>query len=200
MDMGIIANLKVNYKNYLSKSKNLHLENDQQFNVNVLDAMCFLKKSWDDVKTSTIQHCFQKAQFIRKIVVVPSAVVPSDVVPSDVVPIDVVPIDVVPSEIEIEKLLDEVPRFDDDFIPTCDSSGDLNLNIDNLAEEPQEETEEEIRILKSNEVLQYVAELSKFLLMNGTDANNVYDFKSIVYDAIDSCKKQSLITDYLIKN
>ena len=130
----------------------------------------------------------------------PSAVVPSDVVPSDVVPIDVVPIDVVPSEIEIEKLLDEVPRFDDDFIPTCDSSGDLNLNIDNLAEEPQEETEEEIRILKSNEVLQYVAELSKFLLMNGTDANTVYDFKSIVYDAIDSCKKQSLITDYLIKN
>ena len=42
--------------------------------------------------------------------------------------------------------------------------------------------------------------LSKFLLMNGTDANTVYDFKSIVYDAIDSCKKQSLITDYLIKN
>ena len=94
MDMGIIANLKVNYKNYLSKSKNLHLENDQEFNVNVLDAMYFLKKSWDDVKTSTIQHCFQKAQFIRKIVVVPSAVVPSDVEP----------IDVVPSEIEIEKL------------------------------------------------------------------------------------------------
>ena len=48
--------------------------------------------------------------------------------------------------------------------------------MDNLAEEPQEETEEEIRILKSNEVLQYVAELSKFLLMNGTIANTVNDF------------------------
>jgi hypothetical protein len=83
MDMGIIANLKVNYKNYLSKSKNLHLENDQVLNINVLDAMYFLKKCWEDVKPLTIQHCFHKAQFIRKTVVVPSADVPNDVVPSE---------------------------------------------------------------------------------------------------------------------
>ena len=32
------------------------------------------------------------------------------------------------------------------------------------------------------------------------DANTVYDFKSVAYDAVDASKKQSLITDYLIKN
>ena len=58
------------------------------------------KKSWEDVKPSTIQYCFHKAQFIRKTVVLPSAVVPNDVVPS---------------ENEIEELLDQVARFDDDF-------------------------------------------------------------------------------------
>jgi hypothetical protein len=199
MDMGIIANLKVNYKNYLSKSKNLHLENDQVFNVNVLDAMYFLKKSWEDVKPSTIQHCFNKAQFIRKTVVVQIADVPNDVVPNENEIEDLLD-DVGPSESEIEDLLDQVTRFDDDFLPTCDSNGLLNSQMDSLAEEPHEETEEEIRILKSSEVLQHLAELSKFLLLNGIDSNTVYDFKSVAYDAIASCKKQSLITDYLIKN
>jgi hypothetical protein len=197
--MGIIANLKVNYKNYLSKSKNLHLENDQVFNVNVLDAMYFLKKSWEDVKPSTIQHCFNKAQFIRKTVVVQIADVPNDVVPNENEIEDLLD-DVGPSESEIEDLLDQVTRFDDDFLPTCDSNGLLNSQMDSLAEEPHEETEEEIRILKSSEVLQHLAELSKFLLLNGIDSNTVYDFKSVAYDAIASCKKQSLITDYLIKN
>jgi hypothetical protein len=93
-----------------------------------------------------------------------------------------------------------VARFDDDFIPTFDSNGLLNSQMDSLAEEPHEETEEEIRILKSSEVLQHLAELSKFQLLNGIDSNTVYDFKSVAYDAIASCKKQSLITDYLIKN
>jgi hypothetical protein len=55
-----------------------------------------------------------------------------------------------------------VTRFDDDFIPTLDANGLLNSQMDSLAEEPHEETEEEIRILKSSEVLQHLAELSKF--------------------------------------
>jgi hypothetical protein len=77
--------------------------------------MHFLKKSWEDVKPSTIQHCFNKAQFIRKTVVVQSADVPNDVVPS---------------KNEIEDLLDQVTRFNDDFILTCDSNGLLDSQMD----------------------------------------------------------------------
>ena len=45
MDMGIIANLKNNYKNYLSNDKNKCLETGANFSVNILDAMINLKKS-----------------------------------------------------------------------------------------------------------------------------------------------------------
>jgi hypothetical protein len=45
-----------------------------------------------------------------------------------------------------------VTRFDDDFIPTCDSNGLIYSQMDSLAVEPPEEKEEEIRILKSSEV------------------------------------------------
>ena len=96
MDMGIIANLKLNYKNYLSNDKNKCLEHDTHFSVNILDAMLNLKKSWDDVKPTMIQNCFKKAQFIKD---------------STLSNVDI---------IEIEKLQDELPTFEDDHLPICD--------------------------------------------------------------------------------
>ena len=50
MDMGIIANLKSNYKNYLSRDKNKCLEHNTVFTVTVLAAMSNLAKSWHDVR------------------------------------------------------------------------------------------------------------------------------------------------------
>ena len=58
MDMGIIANLKNNYNNYLSNDKNKCLETGANFSINILDAMINLKKSWDDVSQTTIKNIF----------------------------------------------------------------------------------------------------------------------------------------------
>ena len=63
MDMGIIANLKLNYKNYLSREKNICFENNAKFSVSILDAMLNLKNSWENISELTIQNCF--IRFIR---------------------------------------------------------------------------------------------------------------------------------------
>ena len=59
------------------------------FNVSLLDALHFLKKSWDNVSEETIINCFRKAKFYY------------EEGPQDDIP-----------EVELES-------FDDDDLPTC---------------------------------------------------------------------------------
>lgn len=175
MDMGIIANLKLNYKNYLSNDKNKCLEHDTHFSVNILDAMLNLKKSWDDVKPTMIQNCFKKAQFIK------------DSTPSNV---DI---------IEIEKLQDELPTFEDDHLPICDMGTANGVLGESSSEDEIEERADNIRDISSATAMSHLQELSKFLLINKCDCMEVYNLKQNVYDAIDNSKKQTKITDFFQK-
>ena len=57
-DMGIIKNLKVTYRRLIEA-----VENKTVFDVNVLDAMHMLRKTWAGVTQQTIVNCFRKAGF-----------------------------------------------------------------------------------------------------------------------------------------
>ena len=176
MDMGIIANLKLNYKNYLARAKNMCLENNLKFCVNVLDAMTNLKKSWEDVKSSTIQNCFKKAQFNRDLK------------------------EKIPTEIELEYIQDQLPSFDDDFLQVCDEAGSCNILINDENDESSEDEDEDenisIPIINSSIAIRHLQELSNFLLKNNCDVMEVHNLKSIVFDAIDFSKQQTKITDF----
>ena len=98
MDMGIIANLKLNYRNYLAKQKNVCLKNSAEFKINILDAMTTFLKSWDDVKVTTIQNCFRKAHFVKLNEQQHS----------------------IQGNIDITQ--DQITRTDDDFLQICDEN------------------------------------------------------------------------------
>jgi hypothetical protein len=183
MDMGIIANLKLNYKNYLSFEKNHCLENNAKFCVTVLDAMIYLKNSWNYVKPSTIQNCFRKAQFIIKNQNTSLPNTESAVL----------------NEVQLENLQDQLPTFEADFIPICGDNCIPDIIEDKQSgDESNEEEDEDARNINSSTAINHMKELSKFLLENKADCMQVYELKKLVYDAIDICKIQRKITEYLV--
>ena len=104
-----------------------------------------------------------------------------------------------PSQSDLEKIQDELPSFEDDFLPICDNYETVSHPDDSELDSDDDDDDEidyNIRDIDSYTALNHLQELSKFLLKNGSDCMDVYNLKNIVYDAIDCSKKQTKITDY----
>jgi hypothetical protein len=174
MDMGIIANLKTNYKNYLSNDKN-------NFSINILDAIINLKKSWDDVSQTTIKNCFNKAQFKKDKTI--------DSVENDKTSDSV-------NIIAIEDHQDQLPTFDDDHVPICADTDSIIEETEESSSDEETENEYPIRDIDSKTAMIHFQELQKFLLNNNANCMKVHEFKLESYHAIDNSKKQTKITDF----
>lgn len=71
LDQGIIQNFKVYYRslvlNYVvSKMSSANSVSELSNNINVLDAICFIKTAWKKVEPTTIANCFRKAGFMHQ--------------------------------------------------------------------------------------------------------------------------------------
>ncbi len=64
MDAGIIKNFKLKYRSAVVENLNQKLDEGKTLvPITVLQSMWFTRKSWDDVSTSTIEHCFATCGF-----------------------------------------------------------------------------------------------------------------------------------------
>uniref|UniRef100_A0A915DEH2 DDE-1 domain-containing protein n=1 Tax=Ditylenchus dipsaci TaxID=166011 RepID=A0A915DEH2_9BILA len=63
MDQGIIQNLKAHYRRFLLRDRIKAIDSKQDFLFNLLNALHCLRKSWGEVKSSTIANCFRHAAF-----------------------------------------------------------------------------------------------------------------------------------------
>jgi len=63
-DQGIIQNVKVIYRHFLLRHRIASIEKNEEYKVNLLQALHFLRRSWDAVKSETIARCFTKAGFV----------------------------------------------------------------------------------------------------------------------------------------
>ena len=64
LDQGIIRSLKALYRKKLLAKLISSLDKGEEFSVNVLDALHFLRAAWDDVTSTTVTNCFRKAGFM----------------------------------------------------------------------------------------------------------------------------------------
>ncbi|XP_054737831.1 tigger transposable element-derived protein 6-like [Anastrepha obliqua] len=70
LDQGIIQNFKTLYrslvlKDLLSKIDNTSSASELSKSINVLEAVYFIKASWDKVEATTVRNCFRKAGFLE---------------------------------------------------------------------------------------------------------------------------------------
>lgn len=70
LDQGIIQNFKVIYRNFILKDMLSNMDTAKSASelskkINVLDALCFVKASWDKIEASNIENCFRKSGFIQ---------------------------------------------------------------------------------------------------------------------------------------
>ena len=63
MDAGIIKNLKHHYRRFLIRKRLLAVDFEKKFKLDLLQALDWLKMSWDNVTPTTIKHCFQHVGF-----------------------------------------------------------------------------------------------------------------------------------------
>ncbi|KAI6647708.1 hypothetical protein LOD99_8549 [Oopsacas minuta] len=63
IDSGIIKNLKHHYSRFLVRKRLLAVDSDTGFKLDLLQALDWLKKSWDNVTPTTIKHCYQHVGF-----------------------------------------------------------------------------------------------------------------------------------------
>uniref|UniRef100_A0A915E725 HTH psq-type domain-containing protein n=1 Tax=Ditylenchus dipsaci TaxID=166011 RepID=A0A915E725_9BILA len=64
MDQGNIENLKVHYRRLLFRARLAAMDNKEEYKVNLLQALHFLRRSWQSVKPETLLRCFKKAGFM----------------------------------------------------------------------------------------------------------------------------------------
>ena len=62
-DQGIIQSLKIHYRHQLVKKLLSSMDVKEELKITVLDAMQWLKVSWDKVTATTIQNCFHHCSF-----------------------------------------------------------------------------------------------------------------------------------------
>lgn len=64
LDQGIIQNFKIHYRKFQVKNILVSMEaGSPNKNINVLEAIHFIKESWAKVQPETVKNCFQKAGF-----------------------------------------------------------------------------------------------------------------------------------------
>ena len=59
MDAGIIKNLKHHYRQFLVRKRLLTVESETAFKLDLIQALEWLKMSWNKVTPTTIRHCYQ---------------------------------------------------------------------------------------------------------------------------------------------
>lgn len=65
MDQGVIKNLKQIYRKKCVQRLIRNIESGKEIHdINLLDAIVIIRKSWEEVKESTISNCFRKAGFL----------------------------------------------------------------------------------------------------------------------------------------
>ena len=84
LDQGIIQNFKVHYKglilqHLLAKIGIVSSALDLAKSIDVLEALYFIKTSWDKVQATTIKNCFQKAGFSADTCNLPDFVAEDDI-------------------------------------------------------------------------------------------------------------------------
>ena len=65
MDQGIIQNLKVHYRKLVLRRRIAAIENNVDYEINMLNAINLLHQAWREVKQETLHNCFKKAGFSR---------------------------------------------------------------------------------------------------------------------------------------
>ena len=63
MDAGIIKNLKCHYRRFLIRKRLLAVDSETGFKLDLLQALDWLKMSWDNVTPATIKHCYKHVGF-----------------------------------------------------------------------------------------------------------------------------------------
>lgn len=145
--------------------------------MSLLDALHFLKKSWDNVSEQTIINCFRKAKFC----------------------LNEGPEDDSPEE-------DQLERFDDDDLPTCaELDGEPLLNDEvneiDVNETSIDENIESYSNISCKEVLECFYKLKGFFNQYLPERlESVLNIEEDLYLGMDNCKKQRKITDFFKKN
>ena len=63
MDAGIIKNLKHHYRRFLVRKRLLAVDSETGFKLDLIQALDWLRMSWDNVTPTTIKHCYQHVGF-----------------------------------------------------------------------------------------------------------------------------------------
>ncbi|XP_065196846.1 tigger transposable element-derived protein 4-like [Sycon ciliatum] len=81
MDAGIIKNLKHHYRRLLVKRRISCIDSDQECKITLLDAVQWLKTSWQQVTSDTVKNCYRHVGFQPKTAA--AAATPSEDLPPD---------------------------------------------------------------------------------------------------------------------
>jgi transposase len=65
MDQGVIQNFKVAYRRFLLQQYLRCIDDDLEFQFNLLDCLYNVRRAWEAVTEATIKNCFKKAGFKR---------------------------------------------------------------------------------------------------------------------------------------
>jgi hypothetical protein len=194
-DQGIIQCLKVHYRKGMIKKIIDCFDKKIPFSMDLLDAMCYLRKAWSSVSAETIKNCFRHGGF-------------TDEGQSDTQEM---------KETELEELINEAekigiasaPSFEsycqiDDKVMTSDVVTDQEI-IDNLMEKKgtecegnEEDDDPEIPPVQSDEAAQALQTVQRFLLQqeNADSALNNLDKVDLFIKKCQSQNlKQSLLTN-----
>ncbi|KAI6648433.1 Tigger transposable element-derived protein 4-like [Oopsacas minuta] len=63
MDAGLSKNLKHYYRRFLARKRLLAVDSETGFKLDLLQALDWLKMSWDNVTPTAIKHCYQHVGF-----------------------------------------------------------------------------------------------------------------------------------------
>ena len=65
-DAGIIRNVKLYYQKGLTKHFPRAIQDDKPMSINLREALCFIKDAWNDVKSQTINKCWEHTSIIAR--------------------------------------------------------------------------------------------------------------------------------------
>ncbi|XP_039953998.1 tigger transposable element-derived protein 6-like [Bactrocera tryoni] len=166
LDQGIIQNFKIHYRNSQVKNILVSIETGSpKKNINVLEAIHFIKEAWTNVQPQTIKNCFQKAGFDKNRNLAP-----------EFDPEDDLPLSTLASIFELSKALGECTHSNpDDFVQIDNNawteSSDFELDviidetietIDDNSTDNESTTEERNEIFSNETALTAVSNLKRF--------------------------------------
>lgn len=64
LDQGVIKSVKVQYRKHLILQMIQDLDQNKETQITILDAICMLERSWNEVSPLTIKNCFRHAGFL----------------------------------------------------------------------------------------------------------------------------------------